>query len=82
MRAGIALRVCNRQASIRQAFTWIADELGRQYSLGYYPSTPGKDGERRQIKVNVTEADLVVKARASYIYSEKGRTVHAGHTAE
>jgi Ca-activated chloride channel family protein len=54
---------------IAQAFTWIAEELGRQYSLGYYPSTRGKDGERRQIKVKVTEADLVVKARDSYIYS-------------
>jgi Ca-activated chloride channel homolog len=54
---------------IAQAFTWIAEELGRQYSLGYYPSTTGKDGERRQIKVKVTEADLVVKARDSYIYS-------------
>ena len=58
---------------IAQAFTWIAEELGRQYSLGYYPSTPGKDGERRQIKVRVTESDLVVKARDSYIYSEKGK---------
>ena len=58
---------------IAQAFTWIAEELGRQYSLGYYPSKPGKDGERRQIKVKVTEADLVVKARDSYIYSEKTR---------
>lgn len=58
---------------IAQAFTWIAEELGRQYSLGYYPSTPGKDGERRQIKVKVTEADLVVKSRDSYIYSEKGK---------
>lgn len=56
---------------IAQAFTWIAEELGRQYSLGYYPTTIGKDGERRQIKVRVTEADLVVKARDSYIYSEK-----------
>ena len=54
---------------IAQAFTWIAEELGRQYSLGYYPSTTGKEGERRQIKVKVTEADLVVKARDSYIYS-------------
>lgn len=54
---------------IAQAFTWIAEELGRQYSLGYYPSTAGKDGERRQIKVRVTEADLVVKARDSYVYS-------------
>jgi len=58
---------------IAQAFTWIAEELGLQYSLGYYPSTQGKDGERRQIKVKVTESDLVVKARDSYIYSDKGK---------
>jgi VWFA-related protein len=58
---------------IAQAFTWIAEELGLQYSLGYYSSTPGKEGERRQIKVSVTELDLVVKARDSYIYSDKGK---------
>lgn len=58
---------------IAQAFTWIAEELGRQYSIGYYPTTAGKDGERRQIKVKVTESDLVVKARDSYIYSDKGK---------
>jgi hypothetical protein len=58
---------------VAQAFTWIAEELGRQYSLGYYPSTPGKEGERRQIKVRTTESDLVVKARDSYIYSDKGK---------
>ena len=57
---------------IAQAFTWIAEELGRQYSIGYYPQSAGKDGERRQIKVKTTEADLVVKARDSYIYSTKG----------
>lgn len=56
---------------IAQAFTWIAEELGRQYSLGYYPTVTGQSGERRQIKVKVTEADLVVKARDSYIYSDK-----------
>ena len=56
---------------IAQAFSWIAEELGRQYSLGYYPSTAAKDGERRQIKVRVTEPDLVVKARDSYIYSNQ-----------
>jgi len=55
---------------IGQAFAWIAEELGRQYSLGYYPNTPGQSGERRQIKVKVTEPDLVVKSRDSYIYSE------------
>ena len=58
---------------IAQAFTWIAEELGRQYSLGYYPTIAGKDGERRQIKVKTTESDLVVRARDSYIYSEKAK---------
>ena len=55
---------------INQAFTWIAEELGRQYSLGYYPSVAGKEGERRQIKVKSTEPNYVVKSRESYIYSE------------
>jgi VWFA-related protein len=59
---------------IAQAFTWIAEELGRQYSIGYYPSVAGKEGERREIKVKSTEADLVVKARESYIYSAKRTT--------
>lgn len=61
------------QFGIAQAFAWIAEELGRQYSLGYYPSTQGKEGERRQIKVRVTESDLVVKSRDSYIYSDKSK---------
>jgi VWFA-related protein len=58
---------------IDQAFKWIAEELGTQYSLGYYPATAGKDGEQRQIKVKVTEANLVVKSRDSYIYSDKSK---------
>ena len=53
---------------IGQAFTWIAEELGRQYSLGYYPKDTGQNGERRQIKVRTTEPDVVVKSRESYIY--------------
>jgi Ca-activated chloride channel homolog len=57
---------------IAQAFTWIAEELGRQYSLGYYPAKSGTAGERREIKVKTTDAGLVVKARDSYIYTGKG----------
>lgn len=56
---------------ISQAFTWIAEELGRQYSLGYYPKAVGQEGQRRQIKVRVNQADLVVKARDSYIHTQK-----------
>ncbi len=52
---------------IGQAFTWIAEELRRQYSLGYYPKLVAKEGQRRQIKVRAVEPDMVVKARGSYI---------------
>lgn len=56
---------------LSQAFTWVAEELRRQYSLGYYPKLAGQNGQRRQIKVRVNQPGLVVKARDSYVYSEK-----------
>lgn len=56
---------------ISQAFAWIAEELGRQYSIGYYPKLVGKTGQRRALKVRVDEPNLVVKARDSYVYSNK-----------
>ena len=59
---------------VSSAFAQVADELRRQYSLGYYPKATGRNGQRRSIKVRSTEAELVVKARDSYIYSEKTST--------
>ncbi len=56
---------------ISQAFVQIADELRRQYSLGYYPKHAGQAGQRRQLKVRVSQPNLVVVARDSYIYSPK-----------
>lgn len=52
---------------LRTAFTGIAEELRRQYSIGYYPETAGKTGDRKQIKVRVMRANLVVRAKTSYI---------------
>ena len=49
------------------AFTGIAEELRRQYSIGYYPETVGKVGERKQIRVRVMRPNLVVRAKTSYI---------------
>ena len=51
------------------AFSSLAEELRRQYSIGYYPSA-GQAGQRRAIKVRVNQPDLVVKARDNYIYSK------------
>jgi len=59
---------------IGQAFTWIADELSRQYSIGYYPKITGQNGQRRSIKVKVTTPELVAKSRGSYIYNERKAT--------
>jgi VWFA-related protein len=52
---------------VPQAFGAITEELGRQYSLGYYPKGQAQVGERRDIKVRTRAANLVVHARASYV---------------
>lgn len=57
---------------ISTAFAQVADELRRQYSIGYYPPA-GQPGQRRQIKVRVNQPDLVVKSRDSYIYSQEAK---------
>ncbi len=54
--------------NLDRAFTLIAEELRRQYSLGYYPKQQAQAGQRRRIKVRVTRPNLVVQARDSYIF--------------
>jgi Ca-activated chloride channel family protein len=59
---------------IESAFSLVAEELRRQYSLGYYPKQQGQPGQRRRIKVRVMRPDLAVQARDSYIYNPSGAT--------
>lgn len=49
------------------AFSGIAEELRRQYSIGYYPETVGEIGQRKQIKVRANRDGAVVRAKNSYI---------------
>jgi Ca-activated chloride channel homolog len=70
-KTGGRLYQANDTTQLAQAFTSIAEELRRQYSLGYYPKTnngESKDG-RRQIRVRVRQPNLAVKARDSYVRS-------------
>lgn len=53
---------------LRDAFSQIADELGQQYSIGYYPRRKGEPGERRRIKVFVSRPNVAVRARDKYVY--------------
>ncbi len=55
--------------NISVAFSNIAEELRRQYSLGYYPKNPGQAGQRRQVQVRVNQPNLAVRTRDSYIFN-------------
>jgi VWFA-related protein len=51
----------------RGAFAQVANEIGTQYSLGYYPSNKARDGHYRQIKVEVRGVTgASVRARDGY----------------
>jgi len=56
------------QQSLDGAFHLVAEELRRQYSVGYYPTRIPQAGDRRNIKVRVTRPELVVRTRDSYIF--------------
>ena len=57
------------------AFSGIAEELRRQYSLGYYPDKVGQIGDRKQIKVRVMRPNLVVRAKTSYIIGQNNSKI-------
>lgn len=51
----------------RAAFAQVANEIGTQYSLGYYPSNKTRDGQFRKISVQVKGVkDAQVRAREGY----------------
>lgn len=54
-------------SNLDETFKMVAEELGQQYSLGYYPKSQGEAGQKRQIKVKMRQPNLAVRARDSYI---------------
>lgn len=51
---------------LQEAFDQISEELRSEYTLGYYPANPKRDGTFRKIKVETTEKDMKVLARKGY----------------
>ncbi|HYN09702.1 MAG TPA: VWA domain-containing protein [Vicinamibacterales bacterium] len=45
----------------------IAAELRSQYSIGYYPTNPVKDGKWHSVRVRMKNPDYVVRARTGYL---------------
>jgi Ca-activated chloride channel family protein len=52
--------------NLNEAFTQIAEELPRQYSLCYYPARQARDGSYRRIRVTVDHPGARVRARTGY----------------
>jgi VWFA-related protein len=64
---GRVFRPENTPGGLTNAFEGIAEELRRQYNIGYVPNGEGKPGQRKQIKVRVDRPNLLVRSRDSYI---------------
>ncbi len=67
---GRVFRPESTPGGLTAAFEGIAEELRRQYQIGYTPADDGKAGQRKQIKVRVNRPNLVIRARDSYIVGE------------
>lgn len=60
------------------AFTQVANEIGTQYSLGYYPTNKLRDGHFRQIRVELRHVnDASVRAREGYYVSNQRTALSA-----
>ena len=55
-------------ADARAAFAKVAEDIGTQYSLGYYPTNKARDGKYRSIKLEVRglKDKAVIRARDGY----------------
>lgn len=67
---GRVFRPESTPGGLTAAFEGIAEELRRQYVIGYYPQEEGEAGQRKQIKVRVNRPKLVIRSRDSYIVGD------------
>ena len=73
-RTGARLYEADSTQNLSAAFANVAEELRRQYSIGYYPKRPPQAGQRRQIRVRVDQPELAVRARDSYVFNPQANS--------
>jgi VWFA-related protein len=79
---GRVFRPESTPGGLTAAFEGIAEELRRQYQIGYTPADDGKPGKRKQIKVRVDRPNLVIRSRDSYIVGETPKAAAAKPATE
>lgn len=58
--------------NLEASFAGVAEELRRQYSIGYYATDGGKAGDRKRIKIQVTRPPkAVVRSKSTYVVKQK-----------
>jgi VWFA-related protein len=57
--------------NMEASFANVAEELRRQYSLGYYSNKEGEPGDRKHIKIQVLRPGSVVRSKTTYIVKDK-----------
>lgn len=63
---GGELNRADNLGSLPAVFARIAAELRTQYSLGYYPRNPARDGKFHKLKVKTTRKGAIIRARPGY----------------
>jgi VWFA-related protein len=64
--------------NLEASFAGVAEELRRQYTIGYYPDDTGSPGERRKIKIEVARPKTVVRSKTSYVIGQNERNKEPG----
>lgn len=58
--------------NLEASFASVAEELRRQYSVGYYASEEGQPGDRKRIKIQVSRPPrAVIRAKTTYVVKQK-----------
>lgn len=52
--------------AMREAFTYIVEELGSQYTLTYQPTNIKRDGKWRMIELRISRPNLTIRTRKGY----------------
>jgi VWFA-related protein len=72
-RSGGHLYKVRSNTNLKDAFSAIADELRKTYSLGYYPGNGRRPGEMYTIKVRVYRPNLLIRAKESRLSTPNGK---------
>lgn len=62
----------NKKHPLDEIFNEIQEEMRSQYSIGYAPSNPAKDGTFREVEIRTNQKGLKVQARKGYYALKRG----------